>query len=131
MTPLQTALHLTAEKGEDFWATVMVSLHQGGHFYATPDFVLLAQRESEDTLFIWCAIGSGYLPKLVALAPPGTKWLKWWRSLRVDDPARVVQYPFERVQRLVAQSPHAQTQDARRRQCPAARDGAVGELAGS
>ena len=102
MSLLLDAIRLTAEHGDDFWVAAALCAHQGGHVIIGPGHVLIARRESPDTLFIWLAMGEGYLPRLCLLAPPEIKWLRWQRALRFDDKARVGQFAFERIRRLAS-----------------------------
>lgn len=102
MTIIQEAVRVCAERGEEFWGCVIVTAHNGGIVHLGPECVLIVQRESDDCLFVWLAMGVGYLPKLLDLAPPGTKWLKWQRGIRLADRAEIGQFSFERVRRLAS-----------------------------
>lgn len=102
VTTLEQAILICNEYGYDFWEKV-VEYAISGHVIITPDAICLAsEHEYPDVgrgIFVWLALPSGALAKLLPLVPDDINWIQWGRGLKGQTVVKT--YPFKRVKRLI------------------------------
>lgn len=106
-TPLAEAIDLCRVRGIDFWSQVQ-NHAATGYVILAPDCVCLVEQVTTDTLFVWLAIGRGYLGKLCLVAPDSIRFIQWaCLAKNVDRGHETRQFDFRRVRALFpAKSAH-------------------------
>lgn len=98
MELFKQACEIYAKKELDF-KDIFIEYSKFGYVYATPECIVLAHIETQDTWFVQFAIGENCLVRIHQMMPFRLPYVSWMRGLR--DNSKVKKYKLENIERLI------------------------------